>query len=128
MTYNAQREERLRRLGIEQLPPLTACSSFESDTSTCSLIAETSSLTIGMSGVRERPVSSYPIANPPPQRLYSGLVCTFANLYIPCTDLISRTVYRSQVRNAQVAFLEVRLFGSFRARDALSVELKFFEW
>lgn len=59
MTYNAQREERLRRLGIEQLPPLTACSSFESDTSTCSLIAETSSLTIGMSGVRERPVSSY---------------------------------------------------------------------
>ncbi|KAL9534668.1 hypothetical protein SMMN14_00322 [Sphaerulina musiva] len=56
MTYNAQREERLRRLGIEQLPPLTACSSFESDTSTCSLIAETSSLTIGMSGVRERPV------------------------------------------------------------------------
>lgn len=42
--------------------------------------------------------------------------------------MISRTVYRSQVRNAQVAFLEVRLFGSFKARDALSVELKFFEW
>lgn len=74
MTYNAQREERLRRLGIEQLPPLTACSSFESDTSTCSLIAETSSLTIGMSGVRERPVSSYPIANPPTKIIvWSGL-------------------------------------------------------
>lgn len=126
MTYNAQREERLRRLGIEQLPPLTACSSFESDTSTCSLIAETSSLTIGMSGVRERPVSSYPIANPPHED-YSLVWSVPLQIFV-YTDLISRTVYRSQVRNAQVAFLEVRLFGSFKARDALSVELKFFEW
>lgn len=55
MTYTAKRYETLKRLGIEQLPPLHACSSNESDTSD-NTFAIINPLTSTMP-IRERPVS-----------------------------------------------------------------------
>ncbi|KAI5369455.1 hypothetical protein Slin15195_G003310 [Septoria linicola] len=55
MSYNAQRYETLLRLGIEQLPPLSACSSNESvESETCAKIV-TSQPSPSMA-IRERPV------------------------------------------------------------------------
>ncbi|PIB00770.1 hypothetical protein CB0940_01211 [Cercospora beticola] len=54
MTYTAKRYETLKRLGIEQLPPLHACSTNESDTSD-NTFAIINPLTSTMP-IRERPV------------------------------------------------------------------------